>query len=80
MNNTCDILNSKSKFGKGYKGPLKKASKDSWMTHLDITIQYLSTLSDVSGIPLISTRKTTGFLGVIISIKSFERIFEMKAM
>lgn len=76
MNNACDVLNSKSKFGHGFKGPLTKATKESWNTLLTNTTQYLSTICDASGIPLISTRKKTGFLGMIMSMMSFSKIFE----
>ena len=76
MNNTIDILNSKSKFGYVLKGPLTKKTKESWSTILDNAKQYLSTVSDASERPLILSRKKTGFLGLVVSINSFKDMFE----
>ena len=59
MNNTFDILNSKSKFSLGYKSPMNMENKEKSLSALDTAAQYISVLSDVQGKPLISTAKKT---------------------
>ncbi|XP_059474657.1 uncharacterized protein LOC132196191 isoform X1 [Neocloeon triangulifer] len=44
INDTFDWLNSRNKFGKGFKAPLTQKNKDAWTTHFEEAEKYFSTL------------------------------------
>ena len=71
IDRTFDLLNSKSKFGLGYKKPLTKENKEEWTNIFLNSTQYLSSLTNIEGKSLITTQKRVGFLGFIVGMQSF---------
>jgi hypothetical protein len=76
IDRTFDLLNSKSKYGLGFKTPLSKENTAEWQDVFLNSTQYISTLTDVTGKPMILTLKRTGFLGFIVGMKAFAGMFE----
>ncbi len=70
INNMFDILNSKSKFGKSYKGPLTIENLDELHHYVLDTISYLTELKDNNGVKLIDGPRKTFILGFAVSPKS----------
>jgi hypothetical protein len=70
INNMFDILNSKSKFGKSYKGPITLQNLDELLHNLLDTISYLTELKDSNGVKLIDGPRKTFILGFAVSSKS----------
>ena len=48
-----------------------------WREVFSNATQYLSTLTDLRGKPIIETSKKTGFLGFIIGMKTFSNLFDV---
>ena len=70
INNTFDILNSESKFGKNYKSPLTLENLDEIQHYLLDTIANLTELKDSDRIKLINGPRKTFVLGFALSSKS----------
>ena len=64
-----DILNSKSKFGKSYKGPITLQNLDELRHNLLDPISYLTELKDSNGVKLIDGPRKTFILGFAVSSK-----------
>ena len=65
-----DTLNSKSKFRRQYKSPLKLDNLAELEGYLNDTIAYLKKLKDTDGIKLIDGPWKTYIIGFAISSKS----------
>ena len=70
-----DIFNSRNPYGKHYKSPLRESNKQAWQPFLTEAMQYISTLTDSCGTPMVKTKRKTGFLGFLVAIKSIECLF-----
>ena len=70
-----DIFNSRNPYGKHYKSPLRESNKHAWQPFLTEAMQYISTLTDSCGTPMVKTKRKTGFLGFLVAIKSIECLF-----
>ena len=70
INNICDILNSKSKFGKKYKAPITKQNYATVTTHLTEAIEILTSLQDLNGLKLVAGPRKTFIQGFVISARS----------
>ena len=66
-----DLLNSRNPFGKGFKKPLFLHDDARWKSTIDRSINYLMSLTDKSGTPLIRHRRKTFVLGFIAALKNF---------
>lgn len=76
MNNIFDVLNSRNFLSKEfYKQPLSLKSEQYLNDFIDSSINYLSKLKDKEGNLIIKSRRKTGFLGLIISLKSVGNLF-----
>ena len=67
-----DILNSLAKW---YKSALRLKNKEIWLPFFDKAQQYILELKDISGKPMYSTRRKTGFVGFLVGIESVKGIF-----
>lgn len=70
INNLFDVLNSKSKYGKNYRSPLKMENLDETQNFLNDTIDYLTELEDDNGIKLVDGPRKTFTVGFALSSKS----------
>ncbi|CAB3990496.1 Hypothetical predicted protein [Paramuricea clavata] len=70
-----DIFNSRNPYGKHYKSPLRESNKQAWQPFLTEAMQYISTLTDSCGTPMVKTKQKTGFLGFLVAIKRIECLF-----
>ena len=70
INNLFDMLNSKSKYGKNYRSPLKQENLDETQHFLNDTIDYLTKLKDNNGIKLVDGPRKTFIVGFVLSSKS----------
>ncbi|CAB4019071.1 DNA transposase THAP9 [Paramuricea clavata] len=70
INNLFDILNSKSKYGKHYKSPIRLENLDELKYYVHETIAYLKELKDSEGVKLIDGPRKTFILGFALSSKS----------
>jgi len=65
-----DVLNTKNLFGKGFKKPFSPTNFDYLNSIITESVQYLSLLTDTSGLPLLNHRRKTFVIGLIINAKS----------
>lgn len=72
INNTFDLLNSRSKFGKRFNQPLSLKNIDLWKTTLDSFINTISILKDEKGKLMINGKRKTAFRGFIATAKSVQ--------
>ena len=72
MNDLFDILNSKSKFGKGLKSPLNLSSMIAFISKVNLAIEYVSNLKHSNGKLIVNGPRKCAFRGILISLKSFE--------
>ena len=70
-----DIFNSRNTYGKHYKSTLRESNKQAWQPFLTEAMQYISTLTDSCGTPMVKTKRKTGFLGFFVAIKGIECLF-----
>ena len=73
---TFDILNSNSTRGGNSKAPMKKANETYWREVFDKAEDYIRGLKCMEGQHLIDGRRSTGFIGFILNMNTFSRIFE----
>ena len=77
IDSAFDVMNSKSKFGLGLKAAMSLENEAEWRDVFLTVSQYLSTLTDMNGIPIIETSKKTGFLGFIVGMNTFSSLFDV---
>ena len=70
INDIFDILNTKSKFGKKFKSPLKLENYAELSAHLLDIIKYLKDLKDVDRTKLVDGPRKTFILGFAVSANS----------
>ena len=70
-----DILNSKTKFGKGFKAPLKKDNFSDRCEFFDMCYSYICNLKVLNGKKLVEGPRKAAFIGFLAGIESFKRIF-----
>ena len=69
-----DLLNSRNQHATGFKRPIRLADAKLWMSIIDSSIEYLSSLKTIDGIPLLQTRRKTFVQGFIIAAKSIRML------
>ena len=74
MNNIFDILNSKSKFGKHTKQPITPDNILELQGYLNNGIDYLKSLKDTAGLPIINGPRKTFVIGFAVSATSILNI------
>lgn len=65
-----DLCNSSSHFGKGFKSPITQNNMKMKEKNVEEAFEYIKTLTDGSGKPLIRGRRKTGFVGFLCTLKS----------
>ena len=70
INNIFDILNSKSKFGRYFKSPLRLENIDEVEEYLNEVINYLKELKDHDGRRIVDGPRKTFIVGFALSSKS----------
>ena len=70
MNNRFDMLNSKSKFGKNSKRPISNENVFDIEASLNDSVQFLRSLKDTGGNPLVKGPRQTFITGFSISVLS----------
>ena len=76
MNDLFDLLNSKSKFGKGSKAPLNRDNYDVWSKKFYDYTKYILSLKHVNGQFLVNGSRKSAFIGFIASMKSMLYIYQ----
>ena len=70
-----DVFNSRNPHGKYFKSPLRESNREAWAPFLEEAMQYISALTDSLGTPMAKTKRKTGFLGLLVAIKSIQCLF-----
>lgn len=77
MNNTFDILNSRNFLSKGiWNKPFSVENEDVVKQFLNEVVSYVSSITTLDGTSILQSRRKTGFLGLIISIRSKQNLFD----
>ena len=76
FNDLFDILNSKSKFGYGNSAPLSTKNYAEWSVKFENARNYILSLKDFKGVPLINGPRKNAFLGFIATMKSFQYMYQ----
>lgn len=76
INNCFDILNSRSLVSPGYKKSLCKKNIDNTKTFIENAIKYFTELKFIDGELLINSKRKTGFVGLIVSLKSALSLYD----
>ena len=76
FNRLFDIFNSRNPFAKESKSPMRVSNKDNWNTFLEEAYDYILGLKDTSETYIWKTPRKTGFIGFLVAIRSFQRIFQ----
>ena len=74
IDSAFDVMNSRSKVSHHNKKPMSPENEEKWRSVFLNSTQYICTLTDMQGRPLIRTAKKTGSLGFIVSMQSFTNI------
>lgn len=78
FNNLFDVFNSKSKFGKRFKRPLRQDTFDEYNNYFEYAVDYIENLkilhNDVMK-PILSTPSKTGYLGFLIAVSNFKGMY-----
>ena len=69
-----DLLNSRNPYATGYKKPLRLINKAEWFSTVEKSINYLYSLKDEFGRPLLSHRRNTFVKVLIIAAKSVKEL------
>lgn len=77
FNNLFDVLNSRSKFGKGLKAPMTLENEAQWSKVLRESVAYIKGLKDGDGVSVFNTRREKAFRGLLLAIDAIERIFDV---
>lgn len=76
INNVFDILNTRNLLSKTtYKKPLNPINEKFIFTYIDYAIEYLTTLKDKNKDLLIHSVRRTGFVGLIVCLKSLQSLY-----
>jgi len=76
INNIFDVLNTRNFLGRNkYKRPLNKSSSVFLNDFVENNCNYLSSLRTINGERLIQSSRKTGFLGLMVSLKSVQNLF-----
>lgn len=78
MDRLFDVMNVCSPHGRGFKAPISIDSLVTLSPFLIEAKEYISTLCNVSGIPLINTQRNIGFIGLLINIDTIQRLIVEK--
>ena len=76
FNDVFDILNSKSKFGKGYSAPIDSESYEHLKEKFEYIEKYIHGLKMKNGHLVIEGPRKSAFLGILITLKSFLYIYQ----
>lgn len=76
FNNLFDVLNSKSRFGKGLKAPMTLANEPEWKEVFRVSEHYIKGLKTDNGVALVNTKRDTGFRGFLLAISAAEALFD----
>ncbi|KAL3221091.1 hypothetical protein MRX96_029648 [Rhipicephalus microplus] len=71
-----DVLNSRNLFGRSYKAALRKANEASMRTFFEKAELYITKLKDAKEKPVIESLKKTGFVGLLICMRSVTALFD----
>lgn len=71
-----DILNSRNPLARSFKATLRQQDAASWKSFFHEAEEYIRGLKDASGRPVINGLKKTGFVGLIICIRSLTALFD----
>ena len=74
INDIFDMLNSKSRFGKGTKRPLKKKWMVYWKNDVKMFTEYLNGLKDSAGQSMKSHGKKTFVRGMMLALKTLDAL------
>lgn len=82
MNDTFDLLNSRSSKGIKFKGPLRLSNQEDWLPFFNEAREYLAGLTNgVTGAIMVKTDpKKTGFLGIICNIIAVIEIYKANVL
>jgi hypothetical protein len=76
INDGFDILNSKNKYGKGFKAGLNPTNKNKNFQRMDFIIDYLKGIKDNKNKKLMTkSQNKTGFLGFISTLISAQNLY-----
>lgn len=77
FNNMGDILNCKNKFSRhNFNKPLTSENYTQLQIHAKNFENYINTLQDETGTPILKTNRKTGFLGLIICLRNIFPLFD----
>ena len=76
FNNIFDVLNSKSKFGKGLKGPLTKSNGD-FKDVFNTAEHYIRNLKLPNGKFILEIPRNRAFVGLLALMKSVSYMFDV---
>lgn len=76
FNDIFDVLNSRNLKEFGYKQPLNMNNKSKIMDFLDKAENYIKGLRTIQGELLIKSGRKTGFIGLLVCIKSTRELFQ----
>ena len=76
FNTLFDTLNSKSKFGKRFSAPFCKDTADKFKHVFDEAECYIFGLGLPNGKKIVSSQRSRGFIGLIVSMKSVVKLYE----
>lgn len=77
MNNLFDVLNSKSKFGKDLKSPLKKENGEHFKKLFEDSADYILGLTVPNGKNLVDTPRSKAFVGLLVMMKSVSKMYDV---
>lgn len=77
MNDAFDMLNVKSKFSNiGFRQPINETNFEKLYEKAQAIIKYILTLKDTEGLQVITVKKKTGFIGLIINLTNIFLLFK----
>ena len=72
-----DILNSRNPFANNFKAPLRRSNFGYIDNFLTMAFSYIMELKDKAGKRVLESRRKTGFLGLLIAIRSLQAMYYM---
>ena len=76
VNNTFDVLNSRSLHSWGYKKPLSPQTKNNIYEHIERATNYFSKLKiEPNGNSILLTQQKTGPLGLVVTMSSVKHLY-----
>ena len=70
IDQTFDVLNVRTPFGKGYKRPLSAENLHELKLFSESVESFICSLEDLHGNQIVKTRKSTGFVGFVFCLRS----------